>query len=66
MIPSAEEADRLAKDMPRCRKVVLEGRSHAVLQEAGVDLVKILQVRATAGQWGDGIPICHRYVSHEC
>jgi hypothetical protein len=46
LIPSAEEAERLVKALPRCRKVVLPGRSHAVLQEAGVDLVQIMQVRA--------------------
>lgn len=44
LIPSADEAERLAKALPRARKVVLPGRSHAVLQEAGVDLVQIMQV----------------------
>jgi len=43
LIPSASEAERLSKALPRCRKVVLPGRSHAVLQEAGVDLIQILQ-----------------------
>ncbi|KIY92968.1 Acyltransferase-like protein [Monoraphidium neglectum] len=45
LIPSAEEAERLSKALPRCRKVVLAGRSHAVLQEAGVDLSQILQAQ---------------------
>ncbi|GBF99661.1 acyltransferase chloroplastic [Raphidocelis subcapitata] len=43
LIPSAEEVARLAKKMQRCRARVLPGRSHAVLQEAGVDLVQIMQ-----------------------
>jgi pimeloyl-ACP methyl ester carboxylesterase len=51
LIPSAEEAARLAKAMPRCRARVLEGRSHAVLQEAGVDLTQILEVGG-GEDWG--------------
>ncbi|KAI8467306.1 MAG: alpha/beta-hydrolase [Monoraphidium minutum] len=45
LIPSAEEAERLSKKLPRCRKAVLPGRSHALLQEEGVDLVQILQTQ---------------------
>lgn len=43
LIPSAEEAKRLARKLPRCNTRVLPGRSHALLQEAGVDLVSILK-----------------------
>ncbi len=50
VIPSAAEARRLPAAMPRCRARVLPGRSHALLQEEGVDLVRLLQVRV-----GDGV-----------
>lgn len=45
MIPSKEEAERLGKALRRVRTRVLTGRGHALLQEAGVDLVQLLQVR---------------------
>lgn len=43
LIPSSEEARRLSRKLPRCNTKVLPGRSHALLQEAGVDLVQIIQ-----------------------
>ena len=43
MIPSAAEAAQLAKLMPNCRARVLQFRGHAVLQEAGVDLMSIIR-----------------------
>jgi hypothetical protein len=43
LIPSAEEAPRLQRTLPRCRSVLLAGRSHAILQEAGFDLVMLLK-----------------------
>lgn len=43
MIPSAKEAEQLSKLLPNCRSRVLQYRSHAVLQEAGVNLIEILQ-----------------------
>ena len=43
MLPSGEEGDKLVKLLPSCRAKVLAGRSHALLQEAGVDLVEILE-----------------------
>jgi pimeloyl-ACP methyl ester carboxylesterase len=45
LIPSNEEAERLGKRLPRCRTRILKDRSHSLLQEAGVDLVQIIQVR---------------------
>jgi pimeloyl-ACP methyl ester carboxylesterase len=65
LIPSAEEAARLAKKMQRCRACVLPGRSHALLQEAGVNLVQILQVGGAGGGgrvvwciWGAWLRVC--------
>lgn len=43
LIPSAEEAERLKKALPRARTRVLTNRSHAPLMEAGVDLVDIMK-----------------------
>lgn len=43
LIPSSAEGERLEKMLPRCSLKVLRGRSHALLQEAGVDLVQILR-----------------------
>eukprot|EP00878_Enallax_costatus_P029148 GHUV01031581.1.p1 GENE.GHUV01031581.1~~GHUV01031581.1.p1 ORF type:complete len:533 (+),score=165.63 GHUV01031581.1:165-1763(+) len=43
LIPSKEEAEKLGKALPRARTKVLANRSHALLQEAGVDVVNILQ-----------------------
>ncbi|GIL46719.1 hypothetical protein Vafri_3635 [Volvox africanus] len=43
VIPSAAEAPRLEAAMPRCRARVVRGGSHALLQEASVDLVQLLQ-----------------------
>jgi len=43
LLPSPEEAKRLERSMPRARAVVLAGRSHALLQEDGVDLVSTLR-----------------------
>ncbi|KXZ52840.1 hypothetical protein GPECTOR_8g223 [Gonium pectorale] len=42
VIPSASEAPRLARALPRARARVLSGRSHALLQEAGVDLAALV------------------------
>lgn len=44
LIPSESEAKRLANIVPRCRSKILRGRSHSLLQEAGVNLVDILKV----------------------
>ncbi|GLI58562.1 hypothetical protein VaNZ11_000309 [Volvox africanus] len=43
VIPSAAEAPRLEAAMPRCRARVLPRGSHALLQEAAVDLMQLLQ-----------------------
>uniref|UniRef100_A0A383WM75 Phospholipid/glycerol acyltransferase domain-containing protein n=1 Tax=Tetradesmus obliquus TaxID=3088 RepID=A0A383WM75_TETOB len=43
LIPSREEAARLGKALPRARSRILPNRSHALLQEAGVDLVQLLE-----------------------
>ncbi|KAF5840611.1 hypothetical protein DUNSADRAFT_16126 [Dunaliella salina] len=42
VIPSGTEGPRLKFRMARCRLEVLEGRSHAMLQEAGVDIMAIM------------------------
>ncbi|GMH38048.1 hypothetical protein BSKO_05932 [Bryopsis sp. KO-2023] len=43
LLPSAKEADRLEKSLPRGRKILLPQRSHVLLQEAGIDLIKIMK-----------------------
>ncbi|EIE25026.1 alpha/beta-hydrolase [Coccomyxa subellipsoidea C-169] len=43
LLPSGEEGPRLEKLLPRCRLKVMQGRSHALLQEAGINLVSILK-----------------------
>jgi hypothetical protein len=43
LIPSSDEAKLLEQRMPRARSFVLKGRSHALLQEQGVDLVETLR-----------------------
>jgi hypothetical protein len=43
MIPSEQEATNLKKLLPFCRTRILKGRSHALLQEEGVDLVQLLK-----------------------
>lgn len=43
MLPSGEEKDRLARLMQRCYVRSMGLRSHALLQEGGVDLVQILK-----------------------
>ncbi|KAK9908919.1 hypothetical protein WJX75_004666 [Coccomyxa subellipsoidea] len=43
LLPSGEEGSRLEKLLPRCRLRVMQGRSHALLQEAGINLVSILK-----------------------
>lgn len=43
LIPSKEEGPRLARAMPQAHMRVERGRSHALLQEGGVDLVTIMQ-----------------------
>jgi pimeloyl-ACP methyl ester carboxylesterase len=45
LIPSKDEAQRLGKALPRARTRVLPNRSHALLQEAGVDLYQLMEVR---------------------
>lgn len=43
LIPSAEEGPRLQRALPRATLRVERGRSHALLQEGGVDLVGVLE-----------------------
>lgn len=43
MLPSSEEGKRLPQIMRNCRTRELKGRSHALLQEAGVDLREIME-----------------------
>lgn len=43
MLPSGNEKDRLPRRMPRCSSRSMGLRSHALLQEAGIDLVQILK-----------------------
>jgi hypothetical protein len=43
LIPSAEEGDRLQKALPRAHVRLMRGRSHALLQEGGVDLAAIIE-----------------------
>jgi len=43
LIPSKEEGPRLQRALPRAHLHVEEGRSHALLQEGGVDLVAIME-----------------------
>ncbi|KAG2453582.1 hypothetical protein HYH02_001800 [Chlamydomonas schloesseri] len=43
VIPSASEAPRLERSLPRCTSRVVEGGSHALLQESQVDLVRLIQ-----------------------
>lgn len=43
LLPSADEAKRLERVMPRCKSVVLPGRTHAMLQEGGDDLATIVR-----------------------
>lgn len=43
LIPSKDEGTRLEKTLPRCVLKVLEGRSHALMQETGFDLIAELQ-----------------------
>jgi len=42
VIPSNAEGPRLKRSLARCRLEVLQGRSHAVMQEAGVDIMAIM------------------------
>ncbi|PSC68099.1 Acyltransferase chloroplastic [Micractinium conductrix] len=43
LIPSKEEGPRLKRALPRAQLRVERGRSHALLQEGGVDLASILE-----------------------
>jgi pimeloyl-ACP methyl ester carboxylesterase len=43
LIPSKEEGHRLQRALPRAHLRVEKGRSHALLQEGGVDLVAIME-----------------------
>eukprot|EP00198_Chlamydomonas_reinhardtii_P007578 XP_001696915.1 predicted protein [Chlamydomonas reinhardtii] len=43
VIPSAAEAPRLERALPRCTSRTLQGGSHALLQESEVDLLRIIQ-----------------------
>lgn len=43
LIPSRDEGPRLQRQLPRAHLRVERGRSHALLQEGGVDLVNILK-----------------------
>lgn len=42
LLPSLEEGPRLQQALPRCVLRVEKGRSHALLQEGGVDLASLL------------------------
>ncbi len=44
LLPSAEEAKRLSKAFQRSAVQVVQGGGHALLQEAGVDLLSIVKV----------------------
>ena len=73
LLPSADEAKDLKRRLPRCHVRVERGRSHALLQEGGVNLVQILkeegfyaaerQLSAPLGKrrnkasWGTAFPI---------
>ena len=73
LLPSAEEAKELKRRLPRCHVRVERGRSHALLQEGGVDLVQILKdegffamerqlsaplaKRSNRRSWGTAFPI---------
>ncbi|GLC37786.1 hypothetical protein PLESTM_000648100 [Pleodorina starrii] len=43
VIPSASEAPRLQAALPRCRSRLVRGGSHALLQEASMNLAAVLQ-----------------------
>eukprot|EP00879_Flechtneria_rotunda_P018765 GHRR01019698.1.p1 GENE.GHRR01019698.1~~GHRR01019698.1.p1 ORF type:complete len:607 (+),score=210.36 GHRR01019698.1:181-2001(+) len=43
LIPSKAEAERLGTALPRGRTRILTDRGHALLQEAGVDLVQLME-----------------------
>jgi pimeloyl-ACP methyl ester carboxylesterase len=58
LIPSDKEAERLGKELPRARTRILRDRSHALLQEAGIDLVNLIQVSNREGLGhGAGQPV---------
>lgn len=73
LLPSADEAKELKRKLARCHIRVERGRSHALLQEGGVDLVQILkeegfyaqerrlsapvQRRGNKSTWGTPYPI---------
>ena len=73
LINSKEEGPRLQKELPRAHLRVERGRSHALLQEGGVDLIAILEEegalvskrrmsaplkkRAKGGGYGSAAPI---------
>jgi pimeloyl-ACP methyl ester carboxylesterase len=41
LIPSKDEAGRLARRLPRCSTTMVEGGSHAMLMESQVDLMQV-------------------------
>eukprot|EP00238_Polyblepharides_amylifera_P004376 CAMPEP_0196575412 /NCGR_PEP_ID=MMETSP1081-20130531/4895_1 /TAXON_ID=36882 /ORGANISM="Pyramimonas amylifera, Strain CCMP720" /LENGTH=659 /DNA_ID=CAMNT_0041893709 /DNA_START=209 /DNA_END=2188 /DNA_ORIENTATION=- len=43
LIPSAEEAARLARFLPRCTTKILPGKGHAMLMDDDVDIMKIIE-----------------------
>lgn len=43
LLPSLEEAARLEKIIPGCRRIVLEGHGHAPLFDGRVDISEIIQ-----------------------
>ena len=45
LIPSKDEAGRLARRLPRCSTTMVEGGSHAMLMESQVDLMQVYTVR---------------------
>jgi len=62
LIPSAEEAGRLERGLRHARVVRIPGGGHTLLQEAGMDLARVIQdagfyTRAPAGQGREGLPL---------
>ena len=54
LIPSNEEASRLQKVIgaKKCKVEILEGASHAALQEKGIDIVKLMKdTIGSRGRW---------------
>ena len=56
LIPSRDEGDRLRKRVPSCVVEVLEGASHAALQEEGMDLSATIRRNGFAPRRADDPP----------